>query len=176
MDRTLLCATTRVCLPFYYSGVNDLAQVLPLSIREETSLRAPDNFVFPTDKLVMTVAQWYQLYSSPEYCSAYIVLPKHAQAKNKAKSKPYAFSVELYINIGQVSCPLIALHVRISLTRCAVSRSYRRLRSYRFRKGWLKTQGFDCLKCFCFKTSSRLVGSLVLAQFWGIDWRIRGDF
>lgn len=52
--------------------------------------------------LVMTVAQWYQTYSTPEYRESYIVLPKHALRKNKANSKPYAFSVEIYINIGQV--------------------------------------------------------------------------
>ncbi|KAI1794277.1 hypothetical protein LXA43DRAFT_1091810 [Ganoderma leucocontextum] len=66
-------------------------------LEEETSLRAPNNFVFPTDNLVMTVAQWYQTYSTPEYRDTYIVLPKHAQRKNKANSKPYAFSVELIL-------------------------------------------------------------------------------
>ncbi|KAI1791947.1 hypothetical protein LXA43DRAFT_1135462 [Ganoderma leucocontextum] len=70
-------------------------------LEEETSLRAPNNFVFPTDSLVMTIAQWYQFYSAPEYHSTYIVLPKHAQRKNKANSKPYGFSVELYINVAQ---------------------------------------------------------------------------
>ena len=52
----------------------------------------------------MTVAQWYQIYSAPEYRDTYIVLPKHTQrSKNKANVKSCAFSVELYINVGQVS-------------------------------------------------------------------------
>nr|VWP02366.1 APH domain-containing protein [Ganoderma boninense] len=70
-------------------------------LEEETSLRAPNNFVFPADKLVMTVAQWYQMYSRPEYRDTYIVLPKQSQRKGKTNSKVYAFSVELYINVGQ---------------------------------------------------------------------------
>ncbi|PIL33491.1 hypothetical protein GSI_04114 [Ganoderma sinense ZZ0214-1] len=69
--------------------------------REETGLRAPNNYVFPIDNLVMTVAQWYQLYSRPEYRDTYIVLPKQTQRKGKQNSKSYAFSVELYINVGQ---------------------------------------------------------------------------
>ena len=52
----------------------------------------------------MTVAQWYQKYSAPEYRDSYIVVPKNTQRnKSKANAKPYAFSVELYINVGQVS-------------------------------------------------------------------------
>lgn len=51
----------------------------------------------------MTVAQWYQVYSRPEYRDTYIVLPKQTQRKGKTGLKPYAFSVELYINVGQVS-------------------------------------------------------------------------
>ena len=43
-----------------------------------------------------------RFYSAPEYHSTYIVLPKNVQRKSKANSKPYAFSVELYINVGQV--------------------------------------------------------------------------
>ncbi|KAI1788424.1 hypothetical protein LXA43DRAFT_1091785 [Ganoderma leucocontextum] len=70
-------------------------------LEEETSLRAPNNYVFPTDNLVMTVAQWYQVYSRPEYRDTYIVLPKQTQRKGKGNSKSYAFSVELYINVGQ---------------------------------------------------------------------------
>lgn len=48
----------------------------------------------------MTVAQWYQLYNRPEYRDMYIVLPR--QTQRKGKQNPYAFSVELYINVGQV--------------------------------------------------------------------------
>nr|VWP01454.1 Lmo1883 protein [Ganoderma boninense] len=70
-------------------------------LEEETSLRAPNNYVFPADNLVMTVAQWYQTYSRPEYRDTYIVLPKQTQRKGKSNSKAYAFSVELYINVGQ---------------------------------------------------------------------------
>ena len=70
--------------------------------REETSLRAPNNYVFPADSLVMTVAQWYQVYSHPEFRDTYIVLPKQCHRKGKTGSKTYAFSVELYINVGQV--------------------------------------------------------------------------
>ena len=51
----------------------------------------------------MTVAQWYQVYSRPEYRDTYIVLPKQTQRKGKQNSKSYAFSVELYIHVGQVS-------------------------------------------------------------------------
>lgn len=74
------------------------------SSREETSLRAPNNYVFPMDCLVMTVAQWYQVYSRPEYRDTYIVLPKQSQRKGKTNPKAYVFSVELYINVGQVRC------------------------------------------------------------------------
>ncbi|KAI1785491.1 kinase-like domain-containing protein [Ganoderma leucocontextum] len=70
-------------------------------LEEETSLRTPNNYVFPTDNLIMTVAQWYQTYTAPEYRDTHIVLPKHIQRKGKANAKPYAFSVELYINVGQ---------------------------------------------------------------------------
>ena len=70
--------------------------------REETSLRAPNNYVFPSDSLIMTVAHWYQVYSRPEFRDTYIVLPKQCQRKGKTNSKTYAFSVELYINVGQV--------------------------------------------------------------------------
>ena len=73
-------------------------------LREETGLRAPNNYVFPIDNLVMTVAQWFQFYSRPEYRDTYIVLPKQTQRKGK-NSKTYAFSVELYINVGQVRHP-----------------------------------------------------------------------
>ena len=52
----------------------------------------------------MTVAQWYQVYSRPEYRDTYIVLPKQTHRKGKSNSKVYAFSVELYINVGQVRC------------------------------------------------------------------------
>nr|VWO98094.1 Lysyl endopeptidase (EC (Protease IV) (PvdS-regulated endoprotease) [Ganoderma boninense] len=70
-------------------------------LEEETSLRAPNNFVFPADCLIMTVAQWYQVYNRPEYRDTYIVLPKQTQRKGKANTKTYAFSVELYIHVGQ---------------------------------------------------------------------------
>ncbi|KAM5532479.1 hypothetical protein V8D89_013832 [Ganoderma adspersum] len=70
-------------------------------LEEETSLHAPNNYVFPADNFVMTVAQWYQEYSCPEYRDTYIVLSKQTQRKGKQNSKSYAFSVELYIHIGQ---------------------------------------------------------------------------
>lgn len=78
----------------------DLTSVL--DAREETSLRAPNNFVFPADCLVMTIAKWYQTYNTPEYRDAYIIVPKYVQRKGKGTQKPLAFSVELYINVGQV--------------------------------------------------------------------------
>nr|VWP02501.1 Reducing polyketide synthase FUB1 (EC (Fusaric acid biosynthesis protein 1) [Ganoderma boninense] len=70
-------------------------------LEEETALRAPNNYVFPKDDLVMTVAQWYQSYSRPEYRDTYIVLPKHPQRKGKQNSKLCSFSLELYIYVGQ---------------------------------------------------------------------------
>ena len=87
-----------------------MAEVLSFgAYREETSLRAPNNFVFPADNLVMTIAQWYQVYSRPEYRDTYIVLPKQTR-KVKSNSKIYAFSVELYINVGQVCCTASLVH------------------------------------------------------------------
>lgn len=70
--------------------------------RGETSLRAPNNYVFPTDYLVMTLAKWYQFYNRPEYRDMYIVVPKQTQRKGKTNSNTCFFSVELYINIPQV--------------------------------------------------------------------------
>ena len=58
--------------------------------------------MFPIDDLVMTVAKWYQFYSRPEYRDTYIAVPKQTQRKGKQNSKSFAFSVELYINVGQV--------------------------------------------------------------------------
>ena len=57
---------------------------------------------FPADSLVMTVAQWYQVYSRPEYRDTYIIVPKQTQRKGKSNLKANAFSVEIYINVGQV--------------------------------------------------------------------------
>ena len=71
-------------------------------------MRAPNNYVFPADDLVVTVAQWYQKYSSSEYRDMYIVIPRSVQRKGKGNLKLPAFSVELYINVGQVC--LLVLH------------------------------------------------------------------
>ena len=70
--------------------------------RAETSLRSPNNYVFSADHLVMSIAQWYQTYSTTQFRESYIVLPKHVQRKSKGNPRPYAFSVELYINVEQV--------------------------------------------------------------------------
>lgn len=70
--------------------------------RWETSLRSPNNYVFPNDDLVMTVAKWYQTYSAPEFREMYVQVPKHLQRKGKAGQNIYAFRVELYINVEQV--------------------------------------------------------------------------
>ena len=78
-------------------------------------MRAPNNYVFPCDNLIMTVAQWYQLYNRPEYRDVYIILPKQTQRRGKTNSKIYAFSVELYINVGQVRI-LLVVHIQYCLT------------------------------------------------------------
>ena len=68
----------------------------------------------------MTVAQWYQVYSRPEYRDAYIVLPKQTQRKGKGSSKSYGFSVELYINVGQVRGTLPVVHSSVLSDRLVV--------------------------------------------------------
>lgn len=50
----------------------------------------------------MTLAQWYHAYNRPEYFDSYFVVPNLMQQKGKANAKVLAFSVELYINVGQV--------------------------------------------------------------------------
>ncbi len=100
MDGDVLCSIARVCVHVSTPLLYNLTRCF--NAREETSLRAPNNYVFSPDSLVMTVAQWYEAHSTPDYRDTYIVLPKHVQRKGKAGSKPYGFTVELYINIGQV--------------------------------------------------------------------------
>ena len=103
--------------------------------REETGLRAPNNYVLPIDDLVMTVAQWFQLYSRPEYRDTFIVLPKQTQRKGK-NSKTCAFSVELYINAVQVRRTFQLVYFDRMSDRLPVCSPHRGPRD-----PWLRTNG-----------------------------------
>ncbi|KAM5541934.1 hypothetical protein V8D89_004244 [Ganoderma adspersum] len=72
---------------------------------------------------------WTEFYSMPlldhpKYYDTYIVLPKQTQQKGKQNSKPYSFSVELYINVGQYAAhtedPKIVNSRRVG-TKCKTS-------------------------------------------------------
>lgn len=65
-------------------------------------MRAPNNYVFPMDTLVMTVSGWYQTFSAPNLRDIYLVVPKQSQRKGKVNQQSFAFTLELYISVEQV--------------------------------------------------------------------------
>ena len=153
--------------------------MLPPFISEETSLRAPNNFVFPTDNLVMTIGQWYQFYSAPEYSSAYIIVPKNTQHKNKAKSKPHAFSVELYINIGQVGPPrfdLLPFRPEPPLRLVQYLDRTGDLELIAAGKAGSKRKASTTPSASASKRPRGLSFHWYLRSFREVDWRVRGDF
>ena len=104
MDGSLRRQITRVCVHLTTLRY-DLTRLF--DARDETSLRAPNNFVFPADDLLLTITKWYQFYNASELRDMYIVLPKNTSRKARSGQKTITFSMELYINVDKVR-PLIS--------------------------------------------------------------------